>query len=61
LVTIFVLRETVDINENDWGKTEYNVEGSQHIEERSDTLGIAEGDTVAAHESRIEEFMHLER
>jgi hypothetical protein len=61
LVAPFVLGQTVDINEDDWGKTENYVECCQHIEKRSDALGVAEGNAVAAHEASVEELMHFKR
>ena len=61
MVAIFVLGETIDINEDDWGKAEDNVECCQHIEKRSDALGVAEGNAVAAHEASVEELMHFKR
>jgi hypothetical protein len=59
LVAIFVLGKTVDINENNRSKTEYNVESSQYIEEGADALRITERNAVASHKPGIEELMHL--
>jgi hypothetical protein len=60
LVAPLVLRETVDVNEDDWCKTEDYVESRQHIEEGADALRVPERNAVASHEPGIEELMHLE-
>jgi hypothetical protein len=59
LVAIFVLGKTVDINKYNRGKTEYNVESGQHIEERADALRITERNAITSHKPGIEELMHL--
>jgi hypothetical protein len=61
LVAKFVLGKTVYINENNRGKTENNVESSQHIEEGADALRITERNAITSHKPGIEELVHLKR